>query len=226
MCTGFTFCQARPRRPAAYGASSALTMTPSCPASSASLQQRGGLARSTGARRRASGAHRPPAPAPSSRRDSGSSIRSTPSRCRQSKKNGRSSSSCSSAPNRLAVSWNGRGRPSSCSASVSPSSTTLRHGRPRTSSTSSGTRVGHLAQRAGPHPDRVAVAVDLDAGAVQLELHGHLGAQLGERGVQALGRGSPASAGPGGRPREPPPPRRDAAGQRASGRSRAAGRRA
>ncbi len=44
-----------------------------------------------------------------------------------------------SDPKRLIVSWNGRGRPSSRSARVSPSSTTDRQGSPRTSSTSSGT---------------------------------------------------------------------------------------
>ena len=47
-----------------------------------------------------------------------------------------------------------------------------------------GHAVGHLPQRAGPHPDVVAVPVHLDARAVELELHGHLGAEGGERGVQ------------------------------------------
>jgi hypothetical protein len=47
-----------------------------------------------------------------------------------------------------------------------------------------GNAVGDLAQRAGPHPDDVAVAVHLDAGSVELELHGDVGAQVGERGVE------------------------------------------
>ncbi len=51
-----------------------------------------------------------------------------------------------------------------------------------------GDALGHLLERARPHPHDVAVAVHLDAGTVQLELDGHLGAQLRKRRLQALGR--------------------------------------
>ena len=106
-----------------------------------------------------------------------------------------------SAPNRLAVSWNGRGRPSSCSARVSPSSTTRRHGSAAHQLHQLGHAVGHLAQRARPHPDHVAVAVHLDARAVQLVLDADLGARARRARRRGSRRGSPASAGPGGRPR-------------------------
>ena len=42
VCTGLTFSQPDPRRPAAYGASSAFTTTPSCPAASAASNSRAG----------------------------------------------------------------------------------------------------------------------------------------------------------------------------------------
>ena len=77
-----------------------------------------------------------------------------------------------------------------------------------------GHAVGHLAQRAGPHPDVVAVPVHLDAGAVELELHGHVGAEVGERGVQ---RGAGAGQHRAHRPADLQPhgvERLDPAGQR------------
>ena len=212
MCTGFTFCHARPRRPAAYGASSALTITPSCPAASASSSSAAaslGDGRSTPGIRCAPGRR---SPAPPAARTAARRCRSAPSRCRQSKKNGRSSSSWLSAPNRLAVSWNGRGRPSSCSARVSPSSTTRRHGSAADQLDQLGHAVGHLAQRARPHPHRVAVAVHLDAGAVQLELDAspprpaRRARRPGSRpGLASIGRTGPADLG---RDRRPAPRRR------------------
>ena len=67
-------------------------------------------------------------------------MRSVPSRCRRSKKNGESSvCSFPSLPKRLIVSWNARGRPSSSRARVSPSSTNARPGSARACATSSGT---------------------------------------------------------------------------------------
>jgi hypothetical protein len=51
-----------------------------------------------------------------------------------------------------------------------------------------GHAVGHFAQRARPYADHVLVAVHLDARAVHLVLDADPGPELGERGVQALGR--------------------------------------
>ena len=148
--------------------------------------------RRTGAARRASGAAPTAAlAAPPAARDSGSSIRSTPSRCRQSKKNGRSSSSrrvVGVAPNRLVVSWNGRGRPSSCSARVSPSSTTraarqrrgpARPARARASVTSRSVRV-HTRTTSPSRCTWMRAPSSLYSTLTSAP-------ELGERGVQGLG---------------------------------------
>ena len=89
-----------------------------------------------------------------------------------------------------------------------------------------GDAVGDLAQGARPHPDVVAVAVHLDAGAVELVLDGDVGAEVGQRGVQ---RGAGAGEHGPHRPADLEPhrvQRLDAAGQRERPRSRAGGRRA
>ncbi len=138
VCSGLIFCQLFPRRPALYGDARSFTIAPSCPAASEASRC---AAASSGVGRTTDGIRCGPATRPSaaSRSSSGASRRSTPSRWRQSKNHGDNSRSPSAEPNRLIVSWNGRGRPESASARVSPSRTTVSHGNPRTSSTSSGT---------------------------------------------------------------------------------------
>ena len=137
VCTGFTFCHARPRGPAAYGAARYLTMTPSCPAASAFSRS---AAASPASGRTTPGIRWPPAARPSA------------------------------SSQRLAVEHDPVAR--------------LRADQFH----QLGDAVGHLAQRARPHPDLVAVAVHLDTGAVELVLDADLRPQLGQRGVEVLGR--------------------------------------
>ena len=148
MRTGLTFCQALPRRPAAYGAPSALTITPSWPASPAATENASASAGSevTIQRTRYAPATRSSS---ASRVSSGSSSRSRPSTCSRSKKYGRTTASRgASAPNRLIVSAKARGRPSSASTIDSPSSTSRSAGSARTASTTSGSRcVTSLSER-------------------------------------------------------------------------------
>ena len=87
------------------------------------------------------------------------------------------------------MSWNARGRPSSSSARVSPSSTNGAAGQRPHLRDQLGHAGGDLAQGAGPDPDVVAVAVHLDAGAVELVLDGDVGAEAGERGVERIAGG-------------------------------------
>ena len=63
-----------------------------------------------------------------------------------------------------------RGRPSGRSAIASPSRISVRAGSARAASTTSGTRVGDVVERAREHGDVVAVAVHLHAHAVELPL--------------------------------------------------------
>src|SRR6188472_57804 len=139
VCTGLTLTQAEPRRPASYGPSTDFTTTPSWPR--ASVSRTNSSARSAesvtrlGVRccsgtREASAAQRSVA---------GRSSRLVPSRWSRSKKYGVTWTPLSIAV-RDAVSWNGRGRPSSVSASASPSRTSRSAGRARTMSTTSGSR--------------------------------------------------------------------------------------
>ena len=146
MWTGFTLSQAPPRRPASYGASTAFTTTPSCPRATASSKN---ACASSASRVTSLGTQSCSGTTPSiaaCRSAAGRSIRSAPSRWRTSKKNGVSGTSrrrVSTSPRlaaRLAVSWNGRGRPSGRSAIASPSRTIERTGSASAASTTSGTR--------------------------------------------------------------------------------------
>ena len=231
MCTGLTLSQPAPRRPASYGAVSDLTTTPSCPRASASSRNASRLRGVAGDEPRHA-----QAPAGSDRLDCGQPLARRqvergrrPSRCRTSKKNGVSGTlvrSVSTSPRlaaRLAVSWNGRGRPSGRSAIASPSRMTERSGSARTASTISGIR--------SPTSSRVRVntatssplAVHLDAHAVELPLDGRRIDQP-KRGLERLRRlrehrlhGAADSQLERGRARRRPPsarPRRPPAGRR------------
>src|SRR4051812_351377 len=139
---GLTFSHPAPRRPAAYGASSDLTRTPSWPAGrAASRKARASAASAISARgtRLAAGTSASRAAA---RSTPGRSMRSSPSTCSTSKKSGVSGAVASArrVPKRLAVTWKGYGRPSGFSAIASPSRTTSPAGSARTASTTSGTR--------------------------------------------------------------------------------------
>ena len=104
---------------------------------------------------------------------SGSSRRSRSSTCRTSKKNAVSGIPCASTcrrPKRLIVSWNRCGRSSSLSPIASPSSTSSRAGKVRTDVDDLRQSVGDVVEIAGEDAHFVAVAVHLDAGAVELPL--------------------------------------------------------
>ena len=86
--TGLTLSQPAPRRPASYGASSDLTITPSCPRASASSRNACAASASSVSRRGTTSSARQVARrAPRAARRAGASIRSSPSTWRQSKKN-------------------------------------------------------------------------------------------------------------------------------------------
>jgi len=145
VCRGLTLTHPEPRRPAAYGASSDLITTPSCPCASASRKNplasvtepvtRRGMSSSGGTVRASSAC----------RRQSGRSIRSAPSRCSTSNRNterwtaGVFGSACWLAV-RAAVSWKGSGLPSARSAISSPSKTAARTGSLARAATTSGSR--------------------------------------------------------------------------------------
>jgi hypothetical protein len=145
VCRGLTLIHPEPRRPAAYGASSDLTTTPSCPCASASRKNslasvtepvtRRGISSSGGTVRASSAC----------RRRSGRSIRSTPSACSTSNRNTESWTAgvfgfVSWLAVRAAVSWKGSGLPSARSAISSPSKTAARTGSLASAATTSGSR--------------------------------------------------------------------------------------
>ena len=156
--TGLTFRHDFPRRPASYGAAAAFTTTPSCPAAKASTST---CSPSIGESVTTFGTRHSPATRASSdsRSVRGASIRSTPSRWRRSKKNGRTpcslpsgpadgsgdepdgpGSSAEPPPRQLTVSWNSCGRPSGPTPIASPSNTARSTGSDRTAATTPGTR--------------------------------------------------------------------------------------
>ena len=100
-------------------------------------------------------------------------MRSRPSRCSRSKKNGVSGTSgvswpgAASVPARLAVTWKGRARRAGSSAMASPSRTRAPAGLARTARVISGSR-GVIIQGPGKHPDLAALPVHLDPDAVDL----------------------------------------------------------
>lgn len=149
MCRGLTLIHPAPRRPAAYGAVSDFTTTPSCPWATApekkdaassgeavttwGMSADGGTTRSSAERREAYGW----------------SSRSAPSTCSASNQNALSGTESAAAAAdgtgtsraaRAAVSWNARGRPSARSAISSPSSTASRTGSADRALTISGSR--------------------------------------------------------------------------------------
>ena len=163
-------------------------MTPSCPAasacsSSAAASSRDG--RSTPGIRCAPTTRS----SASSRADSGSSIRSAPSRCRQSKKNGRQQQlvGVGSEPARRLLE---RARPAVVAAARGSRrrAPRRRHGRPRTSSTSSGTR--SVTSRSVRVHTRTTSPSRCTWMRAPSSLNSTLTSapELGERGVQALGR--------------------------------------
>ena len=205
MCTGLTFCHARPRRPAAYGGVERLDQHALVPGGQRLLQQRRGLVG-----RRAEHARHPVRvprgqqlgqrvqprgqrlveqvarrPGAGSRRRTGCSSNSwLARRCRT----GSSSPGTGAAGRRRAARGSRR------------RARRVRHGSAADQLDQLGHAVGHLAQRAGPDPHVVAVAVHLDAGAVQLELDGHLRRRGRRARRPATRRGWRASAAPAGRP--------------------------
>ena len=200
MCTGLTFCQARPRRPGrvrrverldhdALVAGVERVVQHARAACSADGRSTPGM--------RACG--RRPAPRPARRAAPSAARRAgrAPSRCRQSKKNGLQQHAAAGVPTAEAAHRVlERARPAVVVAAPGSRrrARPTRHGSARTSATSSGTPVGDLAQGAGPDPHLVAVAVHLDAGAVELELDGDLGAEVGQR-ARPAGRPGLASIG-------------------------------
>ena len=190
VCTGLTFTQAEPRRPAAYGAVAVFDHDALVTVGEHLLRER---ARGLGIG--ASPARHPVlarAPVPSSaaqRSVAGRSSRSRPSRCSTSKKYGVTAviPSADEAV-REAVSWNGRGRPASSSAIASPSITSSVAGSARTTSTTSGSRWVMSSRLRVAISDLVTPAVDLDPDAVELRVHRELAIDLGQRRVEVGSR--------------------------------------
>ena len=213
MCTGLTFSHAAPRRPAAYGASSAFTITPSWPARERGVERRrppsrvvGDDARDPqrGRARRASSA--------AARSCSGASSRSSPSRWRRSKKNGVSgiSRAALDVASRAEARRGDleRPRPAVVVAARSPRrrARAARAGSARAASHHLGHARGHVVERAREDRDVVAVAVDLDARAVELPLD--RGAGRSARARRRRRARCRASIGASGRPTSQPHARR------------------
>ena len=201
MCTGLTLTQAEPRRPASYGASIDFTTTPSWPRARASRTKAAATSGSSvvtlGVRCR-SGTSSVSA---AQRSVPGRSRRLVPSRWSRSKKYGVTWTPLSMAV-RDAVSWKGRGRPSSVRASASPSSTNRSAGRRSRHLDDLGQPVGDHVERAGGDDHVVAVLVDLDPDAVELGVDRdrvHRRPWPSPRPRRARWRR--ASAAPAGRPR-------------------------
>ena len=147
-------------------------MTPSWPARDGLVEERRRLRRVVGEHRR-----HPPRPATrsstASRSTSGASSRSSPSTWRQSKK--RAGQQPTARGCRSGSSSPGSGRAARPSL-VEAQGLAVEHqargrGGVRTTSTIAGQAVGDVVEVAGEDADLVAVAVDLDAGAVELPLH-------------------------------------------------------
>ena len=192
--TGFTLSQVPPRRPASYGASTAFTTTPSCPRATASSKNAWA---SSASRVTSLGTQNCSGTTPSiaaCRSAAGRSIRSAPSRWRTSKKNGVSGTSrrrVATSPRlaaRLAVSWNGRGRPSGRSAIASPSRTIERTGSASATSTTSGTRSVIGSSVRVKTPTASPVAVHLDPHAVELPVDRRRLADLLDGALHRRGR--------------------------------------
>ena len=183
-----------------------LTTTPSWPGPQALVEERLGAARSSVTSRGTrcgSGTSRSRA---ASRSTPGASRRSSPSRCSRSKKYGVTATPPLQAV-RDAVSWNGRGRPSSSERQRLAVEHEPRTRAARADLDHLGQPGGDVLERAGGDPDLVAVAVHLDADAVELHVDRHRAAAgLGHRGghVGAL----EASIGSTGRPTSRPNPAR------------------
>ncbi len=90
VCRGFTFTQPAPRRPASYGAFRDFTTTPSCPAAIAADRTASASSRDATSVRETSSGGGSTRSSTARRSAAGSPVRSAPSTCRQSKKNGRS----------------------------------------------------------------------------------------------------------------------------------------
>ena len=179
MCTGLTLRHVAPRRPAWYGESSALTITPSCPASSAVRANASAAVGVDGVERRQQQARRAPARRATALRScSGRSISDAPPAWSTSKKNGcrlRADAHRVLELERVAV-------------DVEAERLAVEHdvvdrqradgvddlGQPRPPTS---------CRRAGEHAHVVADAVDLDARPVELPLHAR---RAGER--QRIGR--------------------------------------
>ena len=106
------------------------------------------------------------------------------------------------APKRLAVTWNGSGRPSGRSAIASPSSTAVARRQRERRLDDLGHARGDVVEAAREDAHLVAAAVDLHARAVELPLDRRRAGPL-ERRVDVVAAARRASAASGGRPRSP-----------------------
>ena len=146
MCRGFTFTQPESRRPAAYGAASFLTTTPSKPSRIASANTADTSSRESAIRRRTSISGGSVAASASARTESGSSSRSRPSTCSRSNANSPMAVDAPTVPAstrvavRDAMTWKASGRPSGPTPSTSPSMIRSRAGSAATAATTSGSR--------------------------------------------------------------------------------------
>ena len=179
MCTGLTFSQPAPRRPASYGAVSDFAITPSCPAASVTSRNRWAAAASEVINRSTRWLDGTIASSADSRSLVGSSSRSTPSRCRTSKKN--TDSGCSARDAAPPEPRRGDLEP------VRPPVGAQRdrfavgdqvfHRQRERRLDDLGQPRGDVVEAAGVDRHVVARAVDLDAGAVELGLENALAAE-------------------------------------------------
>jgi hypothetical protein len=142
VCLGLTLIHPAPRRPAAYGALSDLTTTPSWPCASASVKKAVASSGEGVTRRGMSSSDGTARASAACRCWSSESIRSVPSRWSASNRNTDSGTAgpASWVAVRAAVSWNGSGLPSSRSAITSPSRTAVASGSLARTVTTSGSR--------------------------------------------------------------------------------------
>ena len=189
MCTGLTFSHPAPRRPAAYGASSAFTTTPSCPAASAASNSRAASSASSATARGTRSSARRPRASASLRRASGSSSRSSPSTCSTSK----NSEASGVRPRTARAEARGGdlerlGPPVGAQRDRLPVEHDRAHRQRARRGDHLGQPRGHVVERAREQRDVVAVAMDLDPRAVELRVdRGRPGP--GERG-RDVGRGA------------------------------------
>ena len=196
VCTGLTFSQPAPRRPAWYGASGDLAITPSWPAASVASRKAAASAGSDVDSRPTRCAGGTSASSAASRSVVGASSRSAPSQCRMSKKNTESRwaplaavrDTSTDRPNRDAVTWKRCGRLSGRSAIASPSAIRSRYRQCQRRLHHLGQPGGDVVEASGVDGDLVAGPMDLHPCAVQLGLENRCAAVTFQR-VGHAGRG-------------------------------------